>query len=148
MDIKYIIKRIKKFEYLDYILIFSCIFISYQLLGLALGTSNPINVVVSESMLPNLKPGDLVICVKDTPKINDIVIYSGPKKYPIIHRVIGINDSYCKEKIKESTCYHIKGDNNPVADPPVMEKQILCVTKVQIPYLGYPRYLIYSILSI
>jgi signal peptidase I len=142
------IKKIREFEYLDIILAILAVFIFYQFLGIALGTSHPIDVVVSESMLPNLKPGDLIICIKDRPKVGDIVIYSGAKNYPIIHRVIGINDSYCRKKIKNSTCYHIKGDNNKISDPPVREEQIMCVVKLQIPYLGYPRYLIYSLIGI
>ncbi|OYT43666.1 MAG: signal peptidase I [Candidatus Aenigmarchaeota archaeon ex4484_56] len=127
------------------------VFIFYQLVGIALGTSHPIDVVVSNSMKPNMNPGDLVICAKDTPKLNDVVIYTArikDKNYPIIHRIIGINDTYCKKKIKNGTCYVIKGDNNPVADPPVSENQIVCVSKLRIPYIAYPRYIIYKILGI
>ena len=135
-------------EYLDIILIIIGVFAFYQFLGLALGTPNPVNVVVSPSMHPNLYEGDLIICAKGEPKINDIVIYSGNREYPIIHRVIGINDTYCRKEIKEGTCYKIKGDNNQAEDPPVREDQILCVVKAKIPYIGYPRYLIYKIFSI
>ena len=112
------IKTLKKFEYWDVVLTVIGVFIFYQLLGVALGTSHPIDVVVSDSMLPNMKPGDLIVCMKDEPELNNVVIYSGTKKYPIIHRVIGINDSYCrggnpwKINISEGTCYTIKGDNN------------------------------------
>ncbi len=148
MNQEEIIKKIKKFEYWDVILTILAVFVFYQLLGIALGTSHPIDVVVSESMEPVLKPGDLVICAKGNPEKSDIIIYSGPKKYPIIHRVVGINDNYCRKEIKEGTCYHIKGDNNPSSDPPVKEKQIMCISQVHIPYLGYPRYLIYNYLGI
>lgn len=148
------IKTLKKFEYWDVILTVVGVFIFYQLLGVALGTSHPIDVVVSESMLPNMKPGDLIVCTKGQPEINDVVIYSGMRKYPIIHRVIGINDSYCrgdnpwKIKIKNGYCYTIKGDNNNVRDPPVSEGQIMCVVRVKVPYIGYPRYLIYKFIHI
>lgn len=148
MDKSKLTRTIKKFEYWDIILTLIAVFIFYQLLGIALGTSHPVDVIVSSSMVPNMNPGDLVICAKDNPKIGDVVIYTGFKKYPIIHRVIGINDSYCREKIKDTTCYHIKGDNNPISDPPVIESQIMCVVKVHIPYLGYPRYLIFKVLNI
>jgi len=141
MDIKNI-----ESEVLDIVVAILIVVVFYQLLGIAFGTSHPIDVVVSESMLPSLKPGDLVICMKDKPKIGDIVIYSGIENYPIIHRVIGINDSYCREKIN-GTCYHIKGDNNEISDPPVSEKQIMCVVKLRVPYLGYPRYLIYKLIG-
>ena len=145
---------LKKFEYLDVILTVIVVFLLYQLLGVVLGTPYPIDVVVSSSMHPNLYEGDLIVCTRGEPKINDIVIYKGMKKYPIIHRVIGINDTYCrgdnpyKIAIKNKTCYTIRGDNNEVMDPPVSEEQIMCVVKVKIPYIGYPRYLIYKILGI
>jgi signal peptidase I len=148
------IKTLKKFEYWDVILTVIVVFAFYQLLGVVLGTSHPIDVVVSESMLPNMKPGDLIVCMKGEPEMNNVVIYSGMRKYPIIHRVIGINDSYCrgenpwKINISEGTCYTIKGDHNNVKDPPVNEDQIMCVVKAKIPYLGYPRYLIYKFIGI
>ncbi len=148
------IKTLKKFEYWDVILTVIAVFVLYQLLGVALGTSHPIDVVVSESMLPNMKPGDLIVCMEGKPEINDVVIYSGIKKYPIIHRVIGTNDSYCREdnpwkiKIENGTCYTIKGDNNDAKDPPASEEQIMCVVKARIPYLGYPRYLIFKVFGI
>jgi len=148
MDQKRILKKIEKSEYLDITLTILAVFIFYQILGLVLGTSHPINVVVSESMIPTLYPGDLVICANEKPEKNDIVIYSGPKKYPIIHRIVGINNSYCREDIKKDTCYEIKGDNNPISDPPVREEQIMCVSQIHIPYIGYPRYLIYNYLGL
>ncbi len=148
------IKTLKKFEYWDVILTVIAVFVLYQLLGVALGTSHPIDVVVSESMLPNMKPGDLIVCMEGQPEIDDVVIYSGIKKYPIIHRVIGTNDSYCRKdnpwkiKIENGTCYTIKGDNNNAKDPPVSEEQIMCVVKARIPYLGYPRYIIFKVFGI
>lgn len=148
MGVKKAIEKVKQFEYWDVILTVIAVFVFYQLLGIALGTSHPIDVVVSDSMLPDLRPGDLVVCAKSNPKVGDVVIYSGPKRYPIIHRVVGINDSYCRKEIKQGSCYTIKGDNNPNLDPPVREEQIMCVIQLHIPYLGYPRYIIYSFLGI
>ncbi|HDI06529.1 MAG TPA: signal peptidase I [Candidatus Aenigmarchaeota archaeon] len=148
------IKTLKQFKYWDIVLTVVGVFIFYQLLGVVLGTSHPVDVVVSKSMLPDMKPGDLIVCMKGKPKINDVVIYSGIRKYPIIHRVIGINDSYCrgtnpwKIKIENGTCYTVKGDNNRMRDPPVTEGQIMCVVKAKIPYLGYPRYLIFKVFGI
>lgn len=139
---------LKEFEYWDVIITIIGVLAFYYALGLALGTTHPIDVVVSESMLPNLQPGDLVVCSKDTPELNDIIIYAGGRNFPIIHRVIGINDSYCREQIDEGTCYTIKGDNNQVRDPPVREEQVMCVVQVKIPYVGYPRYLIFKVFGI
>jgi signal peptidase I len=149
-----LIKDLKKFKYWDIILTIVGVWLFYQFLGFALGTTHPVDVIVSESMLPAIKPGDIVICQAGIPEVGDIVIYEGLRKYPIIHRVIGINDSYCRGEnprnigISEGTCYHIKGDNNPIADDPVSESQLICVVRAHIPYIGYPRYLIYKLIGI
>ncbi len=148
------IETLKKFEYWDVILTVLAVFFFYQFTGVVLGTSHPIDVVVSESMVPYMHPGDLIICSRGVPELNDVIIYSGRRQYPIIHRVIGINDSYCRGEnpyhisIKDKTCYTLKGDNNDARDPPVSEEQLLCVVNTKIPYLGYPRYLIFKILNI
>jgi len=149
-----IIEKLKEFKYWDIVLTIVFVFLFYQALGFILGTSHPVDVIVSESMLPNMSPGDIVVCGKGEPQVRDVVIYASNRKYPIIHRVIGINDSYCrgdnppKDGITEGICYTIKGDNNQVPDAPVSEKQIMCVVKAHIPYVGYPRYLIYKVLGI
>lgn len=148
------IKLIKNFEYWDVVLTIIGVYLFYQVLVFSFGTTHPIDVVVSESMLPTLKPGDLIICMKGEPELNDIVIYSGFRDYPIIHRIIGVNDTYCRGdnpyriEINNQTCYSIQGDNNPVRDPPVAEDQIMCVVKAKIPYAGYPRYLIFKVFGI
>jgi len=149
-----LVSEIKKIPYWDAILTVVLVLLFYQIISFALGTSHPVDVIVSESMLPSIKPGDIVICAKDTPQVGNVVIYAGARQYPIIHRVIGINDSFCRGEnfyhvgVQNGTCYTIKGDNNPVPDVPVMGEQVMCVVKAQIPYVGYPRYLIYKVLSI
>ncbi|MGC9310443.1 MAG: signal peptidase I [Candidatus Aenigmatarchaeota archaeon] len=147
-------ETLRKFKYWDIVLTILGVWLFYQFLGFALDTTHPVDVIVSESMLPAMKPGDIVICQAGTPELGDVVIYAGSRKYPIIHRVIGINDSFCRGDnpysvgIDEGTCYTIKGDNNPVSDAPVSEVQVICVVRAHIPYVGYPRYLIYKTLGI
>ncbi|MBN2094763.1 MAG: signal peptidase I [Candidatus Aenigmarchaeota archaeon] len=149
-----LVESARKFQYWDVVLTVVFVFAFYQALAFALGTSHPVDVIVSESMLPTMKMGDIVVCAKDTPEVGEVAIYASSRKYPIIHRVIGINDSFCRGQnpyrigIQEGTCYTIKGDNNDYPDPPVSEGQILCVVKAHIPYVGYPRYLIYKLLGI
>jgi signal peptidase I len=151
---KAVIEKLKEFPYWDIVLTVVAVLLFYQGLAFVLGTSHPVDVIVSESMLPTIKPGDIVLCAKGEPQIGNVVIYASNRKYPIIHRLIGINDSFCrgdnfyKVGIENGTCYTIKGDNNPVPDPPVMKEQVMCVVKLQIPYVGYPRYLIYKLLGI
>jgi len=75
----------------------------------------PIHVVRSESMVPTLDPGDLVI-VKATSSnkvdLGEIIVYHAPRPYPspIIHRVTDIvnDDGYIY--------FRTKGDNNPTSD--------------------------------
>jgi signal peptidase I len=149
-----LLDEIKKFPYWDVVLTIVFVLAFYQVLSFALGTTHPVDVIVSESMLPKIRPGDIVICAKGEPQLQDIVIYASNRQYPIIHRVIGINDSFCRGEnfykigIQNGTCYTIKGDNNPVPDAPVMKEQVMCVVKYHIPYVGYPRYLIYKVLGI
>lgn len=147
-------KTLRRFPYWDIVLTVLFVWLFYQGLGYALGTTHPVDVIVSESMLPTMKPGDIVICQAGVPEVGDVVIYAGDRQYPIIHRVIGINDSFCRGdnnyhiEISDGTCYAIQGDNNPIPDAPVSESQIMCVVKAHVPYVGYPRYLIYKSLGI
>ena len=105
-----------------------------------------IAVVEGVSMEPTFHTGDMVFLKKVSPwaiKDGDIVVYSRGTKY-IIHRVIKViktpNGDYC---------YVVKGDNNPVPDPPerpcksgIPYSRIVGVvrtfngTPFKIPYLG------------
>ena len=93
-------------------------------------------VVLTESMSPSIKAGDVVIAVppdRMSPEIGDVVVYTG-KKFdgttvaPFAHRIIG-GDS--------SNGFVVKGDNNPEADvqkPKVAD--IEAVVLFTIPLLG------------
>jgi len=71
-------------------------------------------VVVGESMLPNLHPGDLVVThAQDDYDIGDVVVYAIPKGQAgagvmVIHRVVGGNDT---------EGYLTLGDNREYRDP-------------------------------
>ena len=60
-----------------------------------------------ESMLPNLKPNDMIYYIK-TDKINvtDIIVYKNSQGTKTIHRVVGVYDNN----------YITKGDNNDFID--------------------------------
>ncbi|MCE4624775.1 MAG: signal peptidase I [Desulfurococcales archaeon] len=90
------------------------IFVIASIILVVTGTVK-IAVVEGISMEPTFHTGDMVFLKKTSPdniKENDIVVYSRGTKY-IIHRVIKVvklpNGDYC---------YIVKGDNNPVPDPP------------------------------
>lgn len=88
----------------------------------------------SGSMTPNINTGDIVIVEKlkenELDKIDkgDVLVYQKENKV-IVHRVTEVNDDTFKTK----------GDNNDEEDAWVVNKKdIIGITKVRIPLLGYP----------
>lgn len=110
-------------------------FLFYQALAVAFGTPVPIVSVASDSMIPRLHKGDLVIAIKpENIKVGDIIIYEAncpalPHE-DIIHRIVEINNG----------TYITKGDNNPIRDPcPVSPDEVKGKVLFAIPLLGWPR---------
>ncbi|QEE16529.1 signal peptidase I [Promethearchaeum syntrophicum] len=121
------------------------------ILRLTLKTDNPLVVVTSESMVPTIDVGDLlVIQGKDPAEIENetIILYDSrglwPNRYveePIVHRVV---DRY--ENETDGKWYFItKGDNNDDTDPPdgafgseiaVPEERVIGIVKTIIPKIG------------
>ena len=72
-------------------------------------------VVLTESMMPTIRPGDVVVTISDNvvePKLDDVVVYvatrfDGTPVAPFAHRIIGGN---------ADSGWIVKGDNNPNAD--------------------------------
>ena len=84
--------------------------------------------------------GDIIILLGKRPaEINklDVVVYASDSyKYPIIHRVVQIEDA--DSGIKFMT----KGDNNPVPDPAlVSDRQLLGKAVLRVPLLGWIKIL-------
>lgn len=94
--------------------------------------------LLSNSMFPNIKRGDVVIVRKlkheDLRKlcIGDVVEYK-IENISIVHRIIEIHKSSNGEYI-----FITKGDANTSEDSPVTENQIKGVAKNYIPLIGYP----------
>jgi signal peptidase len=112
-----------------------------EMLKPVLATDTPVVAVFSESMLPTLEKGDLVVVRGGQEiKLGDIVIYDSPiYKYPIIHRVVSISDQGVTTK----------GDNNSVADPWVTPlKKIHGTALMRIPYLGWVKVGAYELLGL
>jgi signal peptidase len=101
-------------------------------------------VILTGSMEPSIKPGDLTIirkCSIDEIKVGDVIEYQ-LEDFNVVHRVIGIYRYY------EETLLITKGDANKSADPkPVQSDQILGKLEYTIPYLGYPAYLLKNIVN-
>ena len=84
--------------------------------------------------------GDIIILVgkkpKDMERLDVMVYASDSYKYPIIHRVVQIDNA------DSGIEFVAKGDNNKVSDPaPVSEKQLLGKAVLRIPMLGWIKIL-------
>lgn len=79
----------------------------YRLIGLLLDNDSPIVCVLSESMEPGFKRGDILFIKPQEYKVGDISVYQVYENtIPIVHRVIK----------KEGTHLLTKGDNNRLDD--------------------------------
>jgi signal peptidase I len=101
-------------------------------LGFVLHTTTPVVAVFSESMVPTLQKGDMIIVYNDNNiTAGDIIVFDSPYfQYPIIHRAIDISDG----KIKT------KGDHNPVMDPWTIDPSAVHgKAGIKIPLLGWVK---------
>lgn len=125
------------FKTLRAISFWSIISLTFVILILRFSSVLSINIILTGSMEPVIKPGDMIVTINDKylkPKINDVVIYEG-KRFdgevvaPFAHRIIGGS-----EKIG----WVLKGDANPAPDiqKPTSE-DILGVVIAVIPNAGY-----------
>lgn len=92
--------------------------------------------VLTGSMKPKIKPGDLVIVSNiknyNSIKVGDTVTYKSKENILITHRISGIDNK------GGSRTFITKGDANPVADvEPVTQNQLEGTYVTKIPYIGY-----------
>lgn len=120
------------------------LFIIFMVLfGLGVFNIKPL-VIASNSMLPKIRKGDIVI-IKDIGvnkiKKGDVIRYKMDGYY-VVHRVVLIRTD---EKGKRE--FVTKGDNNNDVDLfSVKEYQVDGIVKLDIPYLGYPTLIFSKIL--
>ena len=94
--------------------------------------------LLSNSMFPNVKRGDVVIVKKLKHEdlrnlcIGDVVEYK-IDNISIVHRIVDISKSSNGEYT-----FITKGDANESKDSPVSEAQIVGIAKQYIPHVGYP----------
>ncbi|HEY7083046.1 MAG TPA: signal peptidase I [Nitrososphaeraceae archaeon] len=107
------------------------------------GVDTPFYVVVSDSMIPTLKVGDLVIINSNVPfnklQVGDIIVFTTPGKTTegihkiIIHRIAGI-------LYGAQTAIRTKGDANPSSIPlldyPIREQNYIGKVEIVLPKLG------------
>ena len=108
----------------------------YGAFTIAMGTSNPLVVVESESMLPTLEIGHLLVLQARAPEniqVGDIIVFNAAyHDKPIVHRIISI------QNVTGELRYYTKGDNNAVQDPMFRDyEDIIGVVVYAIPYLGH-----------
>ena len=123
----------------EFVLIFLVLLLTVNLgLKYALGVKYPLAVVVSGSMRPQLKEGDLLIVTSTNPHEldeGDIIVFYAPwSKDPVVHRIVKIESSGGARTFKT------KGDANSVMDPGYRTPSDIYgkfAYRVPIPYLGY-----------
>jgi signal peptidase len=103
---------------------------------IAMGTSSPLVVVESESMIPNLHIGDLLVLQAHSPEdinVGDIIVYNADWwSKPIVHRVVE------RQYVDSEYRYFTQGDNNSIRDPGYrVYGDIVGVVILAIPYIGY-----------
>ncbi len=101
----------------------------------------PFHPVSSESMVPTLNVGDLIIVKGSDPNlvtVGTIIVFHSPKNHEmlIVHRVVGITSQGGK------LYFETKGDNNPIKDgwypyPGVPEENLVGVVIGKVAYVGY-----------
>ena len=108
----------------------------YGVFMVIMGTSSPLVVVTSGSMIPTLERGDLLLLqgrAAEDIGVGDIVVYTTPGyDAPIVHRVVSI------EEVDGEIRYYTKGDNNDYVDAGYRtHEDIVGVLVTRIPYLGH-----------
>ena len=103
---------------------------------LAMGTSSPLVVVESESMIPTLNVGDLLVLQAQAPEniiVGSIVVYNANwHDKPIVHRVVEV------QLVESEYHYYTQGDNNTGRDPGYrLYEDIVGVVVFVVPYIGY-----------
>lgn len=128
-------------------------FFAYLILQVVLNTEAPIVVVVSGSMEPSIREGDLLFVMGANPedikngtaeeKNGDVIVFdarglwAGAPEEPIVHRVI---DKYL---VGDTWYFRTKGDANSLPDrEPVPESRIIGVVIGGIPYIGWIKILL------
>lgn len=81
-----------------------------------------LSIVVSGSMEPTLRPGDMVFYLNTNYTAGDIVVYCITPSYSIVHRVVEV---LSVDTVSGSSLLVVaRGDANPAPDPPVPARAV------------------------
>jgi signal peptidase len=103
---------------------------------IGMGTTTPLVVVTSESMVPALQQGDLLVLQGRTAEnihVGDIIVYEDDwyTGAPVVHRIVSI------EIVGETYYFFTRGDANHANDPENRTiDEVVGVVVLRIPYLG------------
>lgn len=118
------------------LILFAATYGSVEILRLVLRTESPLMVVSSESMVPTLNVGDIILVRGIDPRavtVRTIIIFHSPNDYemPIVHRVIAIDNQ------GGSIFFETQGDHNFGPDGwRVPGDNLMGVYVAKIPYVG------------
>ena len=124
----------------DVIIIAACVAVIWIGLTAYFGAQNPIYVVSSGSMYPELAMHDIIVISGHMPfedvKIGDIIVFDRPKDHDkvIVHRVVAVVDDNPKT-------LRTKGDNNQYSmvgtDYPITKEEYIGTVVHVIPQVGF-----------
>ena len=129
-----------------FILVVSALGITSFILPLLLGTPSPFVVVMSGSMEPSLRLGDLLVVEgyrSRGPDVGDVVVYRS-RRYGgvVVHRVVSVDES------REDVILFTKGDAVEYADrEPVEMSDVLGSVRWRVGWLGLPSYFLWRALG-
>ncbi len=108
----------------------------YGLFTVSMGTSNPLVVVESDSMIPTFYRGHLLILQARAPeqiRVGNIIVFDAIyHDKPIVHRIVEI------QNVTGELHYYTKGDNNDLRDPGYrVHENIIGVVVLAVPYIGH-----------
>jgi len=108
----------------------------YGLFTVSMGTSNPLVVVESDSMIPTFYRGHLLILQARAPEqiqVGNIIVFDAIyHDKPIVHRIVEI------QNVTGELHYYTKGDNNDLRDPGYrVHENIIGVVVLAVPYIGH-----------
>ncbi|KAH9904424.1 putative signal peptidase complex catalytic subunit SEC11 [Xylariomycetidae sp. FL2044] len=133
---------------LSFLLPLSSTFIAWRGLSILTDSSFPIICVVSESMAPTFRRGDVLLLWNRTSSVEpgDIpVVWFSGSPLPMVHRIIQVNPGNHLERFGISQSFLTKGDNNALNDvilypgdrTMVLRSEVVGFVRGYIPLVGW-----------
>jgi len=129
-----------------FLLVASALGVTSFILPLLLRTPSPFVVVMSGSMEPSLRPGDLLVVEgyrSRLPDLGDVVVYRS-RRYGrvVVHRVVSVDES------RGDVILFTKGDAVEYVDvEPVEMGDVLGSVRWRVGWLGFPSYFLWMALG-